>query len=379
MVRRPERATPLPGQLGGMAGEGRRGIQEATCSAGSVAREGVKGETPFADAFEGLVERAAGSGGRTGSCPNLSPADPLFLPGSGAADLPCLSSNNSNETPLQAAPDLTPQQKKSACALAWNIQAMAEKWGLERLAFFTLTFAENIEDRTEAQRRWNSLATRVLRSRYKAGIRVVERQRRGAVHYHCVIVLDADVRTGYSFERDRASGKKCFDPEAPQALRDEWTFWRRTAPRYGFGRCEMKPISSTEEGIARYVGKYLGKHYSARRESDKGWRLAEYWGDSRMAVTRFGWCTDNAAMWRAKVRTFVQIMRERTGKPIDEHADISKVCGPRWAYHWREFIYSLPGNTTAPGHMLLADGSVMNQATGELVFQPDCSGRRLRA
>ena len=369
----PERATPPPDQLAGETGKGRCETKGRASGARSVLRPGVEGVSPSADAPGAIYGVSAGVGavGRvvTGSYPNPPPADPLLNPPTEPGSLPCLFSNNSIETTPQPAFLLTPQQKKSACALAWNIQAMAEKWGLDRLAFFTLTFAENVEDRKEAQRRWNSLASNVLRSRYRAGIRVVERQRRGAVHYHCVVVVDWDIRTGYSFERDKANPKG-FDPLAPQRLRDEWAFWRATAPRYGFGRCEMKPIASTEEGIARYVGKYLGKHYKARQTTDKGWRLAEYWGESRMAVTRFGWRSDNAAAWRAKVRLFAQIMGQRTGKKICKLEDISIVCGKRWAYHHREFIYSLPVISTSQGHMLEGDGTLVNTSTGEVIHSP---------
>jgi hypothetical protein len=199
----------------------------------------------------------------------------------------------------------------------------------------------------------------------------VERQKRGAVHYHCIVVLDADVRTGYSWERDAASGRG-FDPNAPQALRDEWKFWGNpkrpgAAASYGFGRVEMKPIASTEQGIARYVGKYLGKHHAAKRDSDKGWRLAEYWGDARMATTQFAWATENASFWRAKVRLFAQIMAERHRRSVNSIADLTELLGPRWAHWHREYISSLPLVTAPPGFGLMPDGGVYSLATGQLL------------
>lgn len=128
----------------------------------------------------------------------------------------------------------------------------------------------------------------------------------------------------------------------------------------------MKPIASTEEGIARYVGKYLGKHHRAKRSSDRGWRLAEYWGGARMAATRFGWCTENGAFWRAKVRLFAQIMGQRNGVPINDISDLSKTLGPRWAHWHREFISSLPVCTPPPGYGYTGDGSILCLATGEV-------------
>lgn len=370
----PQSRTPAPLKAG-KRDEG-TGVQNSEASIQRHPDRGV-GQSPTANRVARMAPKAGTVGVRfPASNPQPAPHEDRFKkPESTAPDqaapLPCLSSNNSIETgakPLNGAVSgLSQQRKKSACALAWNIQAMAEKYGLDRLAFFTLTFRENLECREEAQRRFNSLRTNVLRKRYVAGIRVVERQRRGAVHYHCLIVLDADIRSGYSWERDKANPRG-FDPQAPQALRDEWAFWRETAPKYGFGRCEMKPIASTEEGIARYVGKYLGKHYKARKETDKGWRLAEYWGDARIANTRFSWATTGALEWRAKLRLFAQIMGEARGRPILDISDLTDVLGPRWAYHYREMIIDLPVRTTAPGTHLEGDGSLIDTATGEVIY-----------
>ena len=124
------------------------------------------------------------------------------------AILPCLSSNNSTESSLTdptGSPALidfkrfSTQHKKSACALAWNVEFLAEKYGLERLGFLTLTFAQDIKNPKEAQRRFNSLATHVLRTRYLEYIRVWERTKKGRIHYHLLVVLTNDIRTGFNF------------------------------------------------------------------------------------------------------------------------------------------------------------------------------------
>ncbi len=86
----------------------------------------------------------------------------------------------------------------------------------------------------EAARRFNSLNTHVIRARYRRAIGVWERQASGRLHLHLVVVLDADIRSGFDFaaiaERDYRS--------ANRSLRAEWAFWRVTAPKYGFGRTE---------------------------------------------------------------------------------------------------------------------------------------------
>ena len=335
----------------------------------SAAREGRAGAgTP--DGGASLAASGAGEGpvaaagiGRAHT-PTPLPADRTGIPGSG---LPCLSSNNSitaapSEAANRVASTLSPQRKKSACALAWNVQALAERHGLERLGFLTLTFAEHVLCPREAQRRLNSLASNVLRARYPDGfVRVLERQRSGRIHYHLLVVLPFDARSGVDFvqfgSRDYRS--------ASAALRSEWAFWRRTARAYGFGRTELMPIRSTEEGIGRYVGKYIGKHHQARQVADKGVRLVEYSKGARIATTRFGWCTENGAHWRAKVRLFVQIMNSRLGVQMASIEDISKHLGARWAYHYREMILGLPVVTPSPGIGLLVSGASFDATTGE--------------
>ena len=255
--------------------------------------------------------------------------------------LPCLFSNNSTET---GSSRLSSQARKSASALAWNVQTMAEKWGLERLGFLTLTFADHVLDGREAQRRFNSLASHVLRARYPAYIRVMERQKSGRIHYHLLVVLDADIRTGFDFE---AVAKHNYR-SAGSRLRAEWSFWRQTAKTYGFGRTELLPVKSTSEGIARYVGKYISKHLQARQDDDKGLRLVEYSQGARMASTRFQFATEGSASWRRKLKLFASLICKARGYPAPSMAALSKLLGPRWAYNWREFILSLPDSLPSP-------------------------------
>lgn len=366
-MRRPERATPLPDQLGGETEKGRCGTKGRASGARSVLRPGVEGVSPSADAPGAMcgVSVRFGAVGRvaTGSFPNPLPADPLLLPPAEGVGLPCLSSNNCNGEGAERVPCLSQQHKKSACALAWNVQHMAEQYGLARLGFLTLTFADHVLSPKEAQRRFHSLRTGVLSKRYEAFLRVLERQKSGRIHYHLLVVLPFDARTGVDFE---AFGRGEYQ-SASTLLRSEWAFWRRTSKAYRFGRTELMPVRSTEEGIGRYVGKYISKHHAARKIEDKGVRLVEYSTGARMARTRFGWCSDNAAEWRAKVRVFAQIMGERYGVTISAIEDLTAALGPRWAYHWREFIASLPAPTAPLGYAIAPDGHTYSMTTGEVV------------
>lgn len=247
---------------------------------------------------------------------------------------PCLSSNISTG---KGSNRLSVQARKSASALAWNVKAMAHKYGLERLGFLTLTFRDPVTDIREAQRRFNSLASHVLRSRYEDYIAVVERQKSGRIHFHLIVALPGDIRTGFDFSAIDAQDYRTASPY----LRSEWAFWRRTARLYGFGRTELLPIRSTEEGIARYVGKYIGKHMAARLAEDKGARLVRYSNGCRMASCRFSWATEGAALWRLKVKAFAWAMFASQGVPPTMKG-LATAFGPRWAYRWRDAILSMP-------------------------------------
>ena len=185
--------------------------------------------------------------------------------GSGAAALPCLSSNISIQT-------ASTQHRKAASALGWNVICLAQKHGLENLGFLTLTFKDHVTCVKEAQRRLNSLLSNVIKSRYQDYIGVLERQRSGRIHYHLLVVIGFDIRTGFDFDAVSRNDYR----SANRLLRDEWSFWRKTAPAYRFGRTELMPIKSSEEAIGRYIGKYIGKHMECRNDEDKGARLVRY-------------------------------------------------------------------------------------------------------
>ncbi len=162
-------------------------------------------------------------------------------------------------------------------------------------------------------------------------IRVFERQKRGAVHYHLVVALTVDIRTGADIEAIRKGDYRT----ASKALRAEWAFWRKTARRYGFGRVNLQPIASTAEAITFYVGKYVSKHIGARKVEDKGVHLVEYSRRARIGSTQFAWVTPGAREWRRKVAKFAA----KCGCESMEH--LATLFGPRWAWTCYEVIYSI--------------------------------------
>ena len=272
------------------------------------------------------------------SC-ELAPATvpPPGLPGGGTgAGVPCLYSNNSTETQPSK---LTAGQRKTAFALERNIETLAVKYGIGRVGFLTLTFADHVTDPREAQRRFNSLRTHVLAFRYLAWVRVFERQASGRIHYHLLVVLNEDIRTGVSFEEL----EKGVYQSAGSGLRAEWNFWRRTAKQYRFGRTELLPVKSTAQALSRYVGKYIGKHVDARIAADKGVRLVEYSRGWKTATARCAWATPGGWLWRKKLECFAT---QNGCKSMD---DLRRKFGRRWAWRLSKEIDAVKLETTEDG------------------------------
>jgi hypothetical protein len=258
--------------------------------------------------------------------------------------LPCLYRNNSIEnadpaskTELSKRLSILTKYRKTSTALAFNVQSMAERYPLENLGFLTLTFADNVQDYRVANKRFNSLASNVLNSRYKAWLKVMERQKSGRIHFHLIVVLDLDIRTGFDF-----AGIALNDySSASTAIRSEWSFWRGTAKKFKFGRTELLPIKSSSEAIGRYVGKYISKHLESRICDDKGARLVSYSKNLRTMNTKFSWVTEGSKQWRAKVRTFAHFVADREGCD-PTFAGLRQALGSKWAYNHREFISQMP-------------------------------------
>ncbi len=247
--------------------------------------------------------------------------------------LPCLYCDNSTGGGSPGDINrLTGAHKKSAEVLRLEARALAEAVGLERLAFLTLTFADAVASRKVAEKRFNSLATHVIRRRYGRSIVVTERQKSGRLHYHLLVEVPVDIRTRFDF----AAVKRRDYRSACPWLRAEWKFWRKTGPRYGFGRCEMMPIRSNKEGISRYLAKYIAKHIHGRAEEDKAARLVRYLNfkpGCRVASTRFSRVNDYSFVWRHKVAAFAGRLE------IASVEELSEKLGPRWARnHFTEIL-----------------------------------------
>jgi len=245
--------------------------------------------------------------------------------------LPCLSSNNCTESKSDKLNILTGAHKRTAFVVAFEIEWLIREFGIEHIGFFTLTFKDNVTDIREAQRRFRSLRAHVIAKRYERAIGVWERHKSGRIHFHLVLVLKEDIRTGADFEAFKQRNYR----SANTALRAEWAFWRKTCPKYGFGRHELMPVKSNGQGIARYVGKYISKHIGQRLAQDKGARVVRFIGykpGMRKASSRFSWNTINGWLWRRKVSAYLK----RVG--VADLGQLKIFYGHRWAYYLRDAI-----------------------------------------
>jgi hypothetical protein len=235
---------------------------------------------------------------------------------------------------------------RTAYALQVNVEAAVKRWGLENTGFLTLTFADHVTDPKEAQRRLNSLATNVLRPRYGQAVRVYERQKSGRIHYHLLVNVGADIRTGFNFQ-----GVKNHDyRSASPALRSEWAFWRRTARDFGFGRTELLPVISTVEAVGRYVGKYISKHLGAREERDLGVRLVSYIGP-KVASVKFAWAGGKGRTWRDGLGALIRDLYESKQIHRPTMEAMARAYGSSWAWKWRDVVRDRAGAMTDKGYV----------------------------
>ena len=243
-----------------------------------------------------------------------------------------------------AVQNFTAYHRKTAHCIEFEVERFVRRWGIEHVAFFTLTFADHVTTKDEAARRFNSLLTHVLRDRYPQGIVQWERMKSGRWHVHALVAIPgADIRTGFDWAAVESGDYR----SVGKALREEWSFWRRTAKAYRFGRTEMRPIRTTVDAVARYVSKYLAKHVDHRLAEDKRVRVLSFWGYSvkdesgkthrgvkRRASTAFAWNSKGAKLWRARVRGLA------ADCGVEGLEGLREALGPRWAYWLMRLIES---------------------------------------
>ncbi|MCG3150178.1 MAG: hypothetical protein PCFJNLEI_03658 [Verrucomicrobiae bacterium] len=269
---------------------------------------------------------------------------------------------------------------KAIFTLVERVKELAEEYGIERLGFLTLTFADKVDAKREAERRFNNFARRVLDARYLAWIKVFERGgKKGRLHFHLLVVTREDIRTGFNFDAykqarsartpsQRRYWTRIYGPVAPEALRAEWQFLRGVqgargaCAAYGFGRHELTPIRVTGEAVGRYLGKYLAKGLLDG---------SVYKGERRLSYSRRAWrhsprfCSVDS-VYRKKLSKIANalglIWTEDEG-----FADFKYLLGPRWVIKLRDIVQSvlLKWNEYPADWMAIRDYETRYSRTGE--------------
>jgi hypothetical protein len=266
----------------------------------------------------------AGGGGRAAAPPPPRPPPP--------GGLPCQSSDNSILRDLDS-----PAAAKRLFTVRENVKALVQHAGFNNVGFLTLTFKGGCPDIRVAQKRFNSFATNVLRKVFGEWICVVERHRKGGVHFHLVVDTRRDIRTA-------KDGRGVFDFDAVKrrdyrsandALRGLWRFFREKARDYGFGEraIELLPIRVSANAVGNYVGKYLNKHLANRRKEDRRKKMVRYSKGANRYRQQFSWASPGAACWRVKIGALARCCG---GNP--SAWNLKETFGPRWAHRLRPLL-----------------------------------------
>ena len=245
--------------------------------------------------------------------------------------------NIENSPPSRSPPS---SRRESAYILAESVEKVSRIYGIERLGFLTLTFKDHVTDAKEAQKRLGSLIRGVIKPRYHDYISVFERQKSGRIHFHLLVAMAEDIRTGVDFDAIKNRNYK----SAGKYLRSEWKFWRDTAHKYRFGRTELLPVISSAEAIKYYVGKYISKSLKGSDDSgylDKRVKLVRYSKGSKAGNTRFRFISRGSSLWRQSVGLFAKLVEQRYGTVVDDLEVITHFMGKSWAYKYKGFILSI--------------------------------------
>lgn len=258
------------------------------------------------------------------------------------ASLPCLFSNISTETPDKASLSLietlcdclSPYWKKSAHTLYSNVSRLISLApSIGHVGFLTLTFADNVTDHHEAYDRFRSFNSHFLAKYPEIShwISVKERQKRGAWHYHLLVVLKSDIGQGVDF----AQFKDHNYSSANNYLRFLWRDIREACSKYNLGRSELLPIKSNSEGMSRYLGKYISKHLNHREKEDKGVRLVNASRNWSKNSVNFAWYTEGSVEWRRKLALFAEY------HGCTELYQLTEKMGTGWAYKNVDDIWNI--------------------------------------
>ncbi len=250
---------------------------------------------------------------------------------------------------------------KKAETLYANLSGLIQRVGIERVGVVTLTPVDNCTDRAEAQRRFHTFHTNVLRPEHVEHIAVPERQERGAIHFHLAAAFPWDIRTGFDFtavshaaalKREHYLGggrwtpgkldefqrwQRLYCQSANQRLHRWWRVVRdfnENTRKAGFGRCETLPILSNAAAVSRYLGAYVTTAVGGRLPCDKGSRTVRYALAERTASVAWAWVNGGGRLFRRGCELLGLI------HGLDP-AGIESLYGTKWQWHWRRVLRTL--------------------------------------
>lgn len=265
---------------------------------------------------------------------------------------------------------LSPYHKKAAQTLYLNVSRLIkEAKSLNNVGLLTLTFAENITDNSEASRRFDIFNTNFLLKDPRFGTKITVKEPQvkrgikngdsGAWHYHILITLSEDIRTGIDFE---AIAKRDYR-SANQYLRTLWKDIRKACKLYGFGRPELLPVKSNAEAMGRYIGKYISKGIENRTHEQKGVRLVNYSKGWSRNSPKFAWNTKNSFEWRRKVQLFAKT------HGCSDLYQLSEKFGSDWAYKFIDQVINAQDiyiEDRTENWKYQTNGNRIHRKTGEL-------------
>ena len=268
----------------------------------------------------------------------------------GARPLLYHSDHNSAELSEKKAYKPTNKQAKTFKVLDMNAKHWMKLYGKENIGILTLTFKENLTCMKTAQKRWNNFVREFNRDKmFQLLVKVAEPQKRGAVHYHCLVKTNHKIRGSINWDIYDQMGKAKTTAEkrklgqqlgksATPHLRDLWSWLRIKCKKTGFGRSELMPLKKPDH-IKNYIGKYLEKDMKQNDLKKEGknhnMRLITYGKNApKVANQQFSWVFGKASIFRLKLKKYCD------ARGIKSKEELVQLYGKSWSFNlYKEIMF----------------------------------------
>ena len=275
---------------------------------------------------------------------------PLGASSEGACPLLYHSDHNSAELSEKKAYKPTNKQAKTFKVLDMNAKHWMKIYGKENIGILTLTFKENLTCMKTAQKRWNRFAREFNRDEmFQLLVKVAEPQKRGAVHYHCLVKTNQKIRGSINWDIYDQMGKAKTTAEkrklgqqlgksATPHLRDLWSWLRIKCKKTGFGRSELMPLKKPDH-IKNYIGKYLEKDMKQndlkKDGKNQNMRLITYGKNApKVANQQFSWVFGKASIFRLKLKKYCD------ARGIKSKEELVELHGKSWSFNlYKEIMF----------------------------------------